>query len=192
MGTASTLLVLISINLLLGVLGGGAVGLGMAAMQRTGAEAWRLALGGAAGGFAIGAVARMIGTDLFELLFGRYPGNITGAGEGALLGLAVGAGLAAALRIAPDKPWLRGVAGLAAGALAGTAIALAGGKLMAGSLAELAQRFPGSRLGFDRAGAFFAGSDGVGLGIATTLEAALFSGCVVGALMIARRLRESR
>ena len=192
MGTASTLLVLISINLLLGVLGGGAVGLGMAAMQRTGGEWWRLLVGGVVGGLAIGAVARMIGTDLFELLFGRSPGAITGAGEGALLGLAVGAGLAAALRIAPDKAWLRGLAGLIAGALAGIMIALAGGKLMAGSLAELAQRFPGSRLGFGRAGAVFAGNDVLGLGIATALEAALFTGCVVGALLISRRLRESR
>jgi DNA-binding winged helix-turn-helix (wHTH) protein len=189
MGTASTLLVLISINLLLGVLAGGAVGLGMTAMERTGTQAWRLVVGGAIGGLAIGAVAHMIGTDLFELLFGQSPGAITGAGEGALLGLAVGAGFAAARRIAPDKAWLRGLAGVVAGGLAGLGIAFAGGKLMAGSLAELARRFPGSRLGFDRAGSLFGGNDGLGLAIATTLEAALFVGCVVGALLIARRLR---
>jgi DNA-binding winged helix-turn-helix (wHTH) protein len=147
MGTASTLLVLISINLLLGMLGGGAVGLGMAALQRTGPQASRLVGGGAIGGLAVGAVAHMIGNDLFELLFGRSPGAITGAGEGTLLGLAVGAGLAAALRIGADKPWLRGLTGLAAGALAGVAKSLAGGKLMAGTLADHTRRYPDSRLG---------------------------------------------
>jgi DNA-binding winged helix-turn-helix (wHTH) protein len=190
MGTASTLLVLVSINLLLGVLGGGAIGLGMAVMRRTGPEPWRMIAGGAVGGLTIGAVAHMIGTDLFELLFGRSPGAITGAGEGALLGLAVGVGLAAASRIAPERTWLRGLAGLGAGAAAGIIIALAGGRLMAASLAELARRFPGSRLGFDRAGNLFAVRDGPGLAIATALEAVLFTGCVVGALLIVRRLLE--
>jgi DNA-binding winged helix-turn-helix (wHTH) protein len=192
MGTASTLLVLISINLLLGVLGGGAVGLGMTAMRHTGPEAWRLIAGGTIGGLVIGAVAHMIGIDLFELLFGRSPGAITGAGEGALLGIAVGVGFAGASRIAPGKVWLRTMTGVASGAIAGVVIALAGGKLMAGSLAELARRFPDSRLGFDRAGTVFAGSDRLALAIATTLEAALFTGCVVGAVLIARRLREGR
>ena len=71
------------------------------------------------------------------------------------------------------------------------AIVLAGGKLMAGSLAELAARFPGSRLGIDRTGAVLQSSDGARLllALATMLEAALFAGCVVGALLAARRLR---
>lgn len=193
MGTASTLLVLISINLLLGLLAGGAVGLGIAGLHRTGAGSWRIAAGGALGGLVIGAVAHMIGTDLFQLLFGRSPGAITGAGEGAMLGLAAGVGLAAALRIAPHRLWRRAVAGFATGAIAGGAIALAGGRLMAGSLGELAARFPDSRLEFDRAGTLLGLADGsrLGLGIATALEGALFVGCVVIALLIARRLRES-
>jgi DNA-binding winged helix-turn-helix (wHTH) protein len=190
MGTASTLLVLVSINLLLGGIGGAAVGLGMAAMRRTGPDAWRLVAGGAIGGLLIGGAAHMIGNDLFELLFGRSPGGITGAGEGALLGLAVGAGLATAQRVAPDKTWLRGLAGPVLGAVAGLAIVLAGGNLMAGSLAQLAQRFPTSRLGFDQAGGLFAAGNRLGLAFATILEAALFGGCVVGALIIARRLRD--
>jgi DNA-binding winged helix-turn-helix (wHTH) protein len=191
MGTASTLLVLVSINLLLGGIAGAAVGLGVAAMLRTGAAAWRPIVGGAIGGLIVGAVAHMIGNDLFELLFGRNPGAITGAGEGAVLGLAVGAGFAAALRVAPGKAWLRGLAGPAAGTLAGLGIAVAGGKLMAGSLAELAQRFPASRLGFDPTGGLFAAGSRFGLALATTLEAALFAGCVVSALLVARRLRKA-
>jgi DNA-binding winged helix-turn-helix (wHTH) protein len=189
MGTASTLLVLTSINLLLGSLGGAVVGLGIGAMGRTGAGTLRMIIGGALGGLIIGAVARIIGNDLFELLFGRSPGAITGAGEGALLGLAVGSGLAIALRIPPDKAALRALAGIAAGGIAGLGIVLAQGKLMAGSLAELAQRFPGSRLGFDQAGGLFAAGNPLGLAVATITEAALFVGCVVGSLLIARRLR---
>jgi hypothetical protein len=105
----------------------------------------------------------------------------------------VGAGLACALRIAPHRLWPRALAGLAAGALAGGAIALAGGRLMAGSLGELAERFPDSRLGFDRAGTLLGLADGnrLGIGVATALEGGLFVGCVVGALLIARRLRET-
>lgn len=193
MGTASTLLVLISMNLFLGVVGGGSLGLGIAAAQSSGDGWWRPVVGGGVGGLFIGAVAHMIGTDLFGLLFGRSPGAITGAAEGAALGLAVGAGLAAALRIAPHRLWQRALAGVAAGAIAGAAISLAGGKLMAGSLAQLAQRFPESRLGFDRAGTLVAaaGSDRLGLGVATILESTLFTGCVVWALLAARRLRST-
>lgn len=187
MGTASTLLVLISINLLLGTVAGAAVGLGMAAMKRSGPGPWRVIAGGTIGGLVIGAAAHMIGNDLFELLFGRSPGAITGAGEGALLGLAVGAGLTGALRVSPERAWLRGLVGLAAGAAAGLGIALAGGRLMAGSLAELSRSFPNSRLGVDHTGVL-AGGNGLGLTFATMLESALFVTCVVGALLIARRL----
>jgi DNA-binding winged helix-turn-helix (wHTH) protein len=190
MGTASTLLVLISMNLLLGVLGGAAVGLGIAGLQRTGPGPWRTAAGGAFGGLIVGAVAHMIGTDLFELLFGRSPGAITGAAEGATLGLAAGAGLALAVRIAPRRLWARALAGFGTGAIGGATIALTGGKLMVGSLAELAQRFPDSRLGFERAGTLVHLDDGrLPLAIATTLEGALFAGCVVMALLVTRRLR---
>ena len=192
MGAASTLLVLISINLTLGLVAGGAVGLGISALQRTGPGAWRVLAGGAIGGLMVGAVAHMIGNDLFELLFGRSPGAITGGGEGAVLGFAVAGGFLAAQRIAPEKLWARTLAGFATGGLAGAAIALAGGKLMAGSLAELAQRFPDSRLGFDRAGTLLAHESRISLGVATTLEGALFAGFAVCALLFARRLRASK
>ncbi|GGD94418.1 hypothetical protein GCM10011515_12810 [Tsuneonella deserti] len=190
MGTASTLLVLVSINLFLGVLGGAAVGLGLAAGRRSGRGAWRLLAGGAAGGLIVGSFAHMIGADLFELLFGRSPGAITGAAEGATLGLATGAGLALASRTSAHRLWLRGTTGFLAGATGGAAIAAAGGKLMVGSLAELALRFPSSRLGIDQASAGMAGGTSrLALAIVTTLEGALFVGTVVAALMAAERLR---
>lgn len=190
MGTASTLLVLISINLALGVLAGGSVGLGIALLQRSGATGWRAIAGGAIGGLLVGACAHMIGSDLFELLFGRSPGAITGAGEGVLLGAAVGAGLALSTRLQPDRLRSQAIPGFVTGGLAGLLIALAGGRLMAGSLSELAHRFPGSRLGIGQSGALLMADGKAVIAIATTVEAALFGGCVVCAILIARRLRD--
>jgi DNA-binding winged helix-turn-helix (wHTH) protein len=189
-GAASTLLVLVSINLLLGLAGGAAVGLGVAlAGHRAGrASSWAIG-GGALGGLAIGAIAHMLGNDLFELLFGRSPGEITGAFEGALLGAAVGLGACLAARlVSRTAPW-QVLPAFAAGGLAGLAIPLLGGRLMAGSLAELAASFPDSRLRLGRFGALF-GESGFGeasLLAATALEGALFTGGAVAAIVIARR-----
>jgi DNA-binding winged helix-turn-helix (wHTH) protein len=191
-GAASTLLVLVSINLLLGLAAGLAVGLGIAlgAARAGRTSGWTIA-GGAFGGLAIGAVAHMVGNDLFELLFGRSPGAITGALEGALLGTAVGLSVWFAARFAGGSALRPVLGGFAAGGLAGLAIALLGGRLMAGSLAELAARFPDTRLRLGRFGAAL-GEEGFGpvsLATATMLEGALFAGCAAGAIVLARRLR---
>ncbi|WP_168194135.1 transcriptional regulator [Altererythrobacter sp. TH136] len=193
MGTASTLLVLVSMNLLLGLAGGGAVGLGVSLMRRGGDAVWRAALGGTAGGLLVGAVAHMIGTDLFELLFGRSPGAVTGAAEGAVMGLAVGVSFATAMGLGYERQVLGAATGLLSGAIAGVALVATGGKLMAGSLAELAQQFPDSRLGMGRAGAMLAsaGEPQWMIALATVIEGALFAGGVVGALLVVRRLRIS-
>jgi DNA-binding winged helix-turn-helix (wHTH) protein len=187
MGTASTLMVLVSINLLLGLVAGAAVGLGLTAMEASGRGVWRPIVGAALGGLVVGAIGRMVGNDLFELLFGQAPGAITGAGEGLLVGLAVGCGHVLAQRAAGSRPWLQVGAGALCGGLAGLAMAAAGGRLMAGSLAQLAERFPNSRLGMGP----MLGAHGFGpwaLAIATALECALFAGGVVLAITVARRV----
>lgn len=77
----------------------------------------------------------------------------------------------------------------ATGALAGVLVALAGGRLMLGSLDLLARTFPGSRLHLERIGAIF-GESGLGpvTRIATgALEGALFAACIAGAMIAARR-----
>jgi DNA-binding winged helix-turn-helix (wHTH) protein len=191
-GAASTLMVLISINLLLGLAAGGAVGLGVAlATNRKGrASAWAIA-GGGVGGLAIGAVAHMVGNDLFQLLFGRSPGTITGALEGALLGAAVGLGACMAARFFERSVPLQLAPAFVAGGLAGLAMPLLGGRLMAGSLAELAANFPDSRLRLGRFGSLF-GETGFGeasLLAATAAEGALFAGGTVTAIVLARRFR---
>lgn len=182
LGAASVLLVLICLTGLVGLLGGAGVGFGIAAAG----PGWRRIAGGALGGLAVGAVVKLLGLDAFALLFGQAPGAMTGAGEGLLLGAAVGLGAAA-------LPGRRAVvvAGLAGGA-AGAAIPLLGGQLMGGSLASLAQRFPASRLRLDAIGALFGerGFGPVSQSLTGALEGALFAGSVVAAMFVARnRLR---
>ena len=72
-----------------------------------------------------------------------------------------------------------------AGAVAGVVIALAGGRLMGGSLALLADSFDGSRLRLDRIGALF-GETGYGPishAVTGAMEGALFGACIVGAIV---------
>ena len=186
MGAISVLLVLVCLTILLGLAAGAGVGLGIAAAEFAAprSPAWS-ALGGAAGGLLVGAAVKLVGLDAFNLLLGQSPGDITGASEGALLGGA--AGLAYGLR---GQSLRRTVAlAFAAGGTAGMLIALAGGRLMGGSLDLLARQFPGSRLQLDRIGALL-GEQGFGTVsrlVTTALEAALFSAFVVGAMVIARR-----
>ncbi|MGX7895540.1 winged helix-turn-helix domain-containing protein [Tsuneonella sp. HG222] len=178
-GTASTLLVLLSVNLLLGVVAGAAVGAGIAALGDRGA--WSIA-GGALGGLVIGAVGRMVGTDLFQLFFGRAPDAATGAWEGLVLGTAAGTGVWLSSRLnARPAPW-RMAPGFIAGALAGLVLIATSGRLMVGSLVAMAHQFPDGRLRFD------ALSPGL-VAAATIAEAALFAGGVCAAIVLGRRMR---
>lgn len=186
MGSASVLLVLAGLTLWVGLVGGAGVGFGIAAAsfrsRRPGP--WSV-LGGALGGLAVGGAVKLVGVDAFTLLFGQSPGQITGAGEGLLLGGAVGLGA-----------WLGGgrlrrglvVAGLASAA-AGLLLSLAGGRLMAGSLDQLAGRFSESRLQLASLSALFgeAGLGPVSRTVTASLEGLLFGACVVGAMILARR-----
>lgn len=187
-GAISGLLVLLALTILLALVGGAGVALGIAASTFARQDRWFWpVLGGAAGGLLVGAIVRLLGLDGLALLFGRSPGDMTGAPEGALLGAAVGLGHVIAARQAQ----LRIGAPLAAllGAIAGILIALLGGRLLGGSLDLLAAQFPGSRLGIGRVGALF-GETGFGplTQFATgALEGALFAGCVVAAMLLASR-----
>ena len=179
-GAASMLLVLLCLCILVGATGGAGVGFGIAFASRHG-DALRI-LGGAAGGLIIGAVVKLLGVDAFNLLLGRAPGAITGGMEGALIGAAAGFGSVVAVR---RTLRLGAIAGAVAGALTGAAIALMGGRLMAGSLALLAGQFPESSLRLDL---FGEGGFGPISALATAaLEGALFCACVVTAMTLAAR-----
>lgn len=188
-GAASTLLVLASVTTLVALVGGAGVAGGIAIAGRIGGGPWRwAALGGAAGGLVVGALAKLLGLDAFVLLLGQSPGDITGALEGLALGGAVGLAGSAAHRIGGGIR--RGIAlSIAICGATGASIVLAGGQLMAGSLDLLAHAMPQSRLSLARIGALF-GEPGLGPVsqlVTGTLEAALFGAGMVAAMLLAGR-----
>jgi DNA-binding winged helix-turn-helix (wHTH) protein len=187
MGAVSMLLVMVCLTIVAAVAGGAGVSLGIAASRLLPGRRWRWAIaGGALGGLLVGAVAKLLGLDAFNLLLGQSPGDITGAPEGLLLGASVGFGLWFGGRH-DASPWAgRSITAAAiAGAIAGIVIPLSGGRLMGGSLELLARSFPNSRLRLDQIGALL-GEHGFGpISQAATgaLEGALFGACIVGAMV---------
>jgi DNA-binding winged helix-turn-helix (wHTH) protein len=194
MGAASVLIVLVCVTVVVALIGAAGVAFGIGAAALSAARQWQWSvLGGAFGGLVVGAFVNLLGMDAFNLLMGSAPAGMTGAPEGTLLGAAVGlgAGLARSGRVS----FRRGVAFAAlAGAIAGVLIPLLGGRLMGGSLALLADSFPGSRLSLDRIGRLF-GEDRFGptsQAVTGGLEGLLFAGCIVGAMLLAEPARGQR
>ena len=185
-GSLSGVMVVAALTAVVGVIGGSFVGFGVGAAsfvsQRR--EPWFL-LGGACGGLVVGAVVRLAGMDAFNLLFGSAPGAMTGAGEGLMLGAAIGAGV----WIARGRQWrIALLVGAVLTALAGAGAALLGGRLMGGSLAALAAQFPGTRLSLDHLGVFGEATFGpVSQIITAGLEGALFGGAMVLVLVVEQR-----
>ena len=191
MGAISVVLVLVCLTILTALLGGAGVAFGIAAAGfASGRPGPLIIVGGAVGGLVVGAVVKLLGLDAFNLLIGRSPGDITGPAEGVLLGAAVGLGAWMASRFAAPRALRRGasVAALCGGA-AGLLIPLLGGRLMGGSLDLLARQFPNSRLRLDQIGALFgeSGFGPVSQAVTGSLEGALFGGCLVAAMILARR-----
>ena len=189
MGALSVLLVLLCLTVLLALTGAAGVAFGIAAAALASNRLWSIA-GGALGGMVVGAFVKLLGLDAFNLLFGQSPGNITGAPEGALLGGAVGFGAWLASRGTASPPLRRSIAAASlAGGAAGVVIALLGGRLLGGSLDLLARSFPDSRLRLDQIGGLFGESSFGRISQIVTggLEGMLFGGCLVGAMILARR-----
>ena len=189
MGAASVLMVLLWLTLAAALMGGAGVSFGIAAGGLA-APPYGHVIGGALGGFFVGGVIKLLGLDAFNLLLGRSPGDITGGPEGVLLGAAVGLGVWMAVPRTSTRSVRRSVAlaSLAGGAI-GLLIPLLGGRLMGGSLDLLARSFPDSRIRLDPVGALF-GETGFGpisQIVTGGLEGALFCGCIVGAMLIARQ-----
>ena len=188
-GGASVFLVMLWLTIVAATVGGAGVSFGIAAAGFARTPICRIA-GGAAGGFFVGGIAKLLGIDAFNLLLGRSPAGITGAFEGLFLGGAVGTGSWLASRHVASNVLRRkaGIAALAGGAGAGLAVLL-GGRLMGGSLDLLATTFPSSRLRLDRLGHSFGESHFGQAAQYTTglMEGALFGACGVGAMSMVRR-----
>ncbi len=191
LGTASVLTVLLSLNVLVGLVGGAGVSFGMAVVGWATRRPQRWSIAGAAlGGLLVGGGMKLLGMDAFNLLFGRAPVGITGGLEGAALGAALALG--ARLGGGPDAtPRWRPVVGAGvAGGVVGALIPVAGGHLMGGSLELLARSFEGSRLQLDALARLFGE---VHFGYTTQvvlggIEGLLFGSCVAGALVLASRV----
>ena len=189
----SILLVMLAITTILGLIGGAGVAFGIAASGFARQPRWYWPiLGGAFGGILVGAVVRLLALDAFNLLFGQSPGDMTGAPEGAILGAAAGLGFL----IAGRQAQIRRGAPLAAlcGVVAGVLIPFLGGRLLGGSLDLFAAHFPQSRLRIGQVGALF-GENGFGYvtELATgAIEGGLFAGCIVAAMLLARRSAANR
>ena len=191
MGAISVLLVLVAITSVVAFLGGLGVSFGIAAARFAPYRPWQWCIiGGAFGGLLVGAVVKLLGVDAFNLLFGQSPGDITGPAEGGLLGAAIG--IAAWLSIwrlpRPSLRWSVAIATVA-GAATGVLITLLGRPMMGGSLALLGESFPNSRLRIDQVGRIFGESDfgPVTHAVTGALEGALFSACLVGAMVLAAK-----
>lgn len=188
MGGASSLIVLVCATTLLALVGGTAVGLGVALGRWWRAEVWGPVLGGALGGALVGGVTRLIGLDAFRLLTGAAPSDMTGAGEGLALGAA--AGLGAWLATRPEmKARTAAMWGGLAGAAAGLGIALVGGRLLGGSLDLLLRAYPGAPLSLDPVGRLFGQEEfsPVAGAVTATLEGALFAACLALTTALVRR-----
>lgn len=187
-GSLSGTLILAALTSVVGMIGGSGVGFGVGAASFVARKRslW-LVLGGACGGLVVGAVVRLAGLDAFNLLFGAAPRAMTGAGEGFLLGGAVGAGVCIARR----HGWpIALLAGALLTAFAGASATLMGGRLMGGSLDALAAQFPEASLNLDHLGLFGEATFGpVSQTLTATLEGALFGAVMVWALVRERRRR---
>ncbi|MEO6114401.1 MAG: transcriptional regulator [Sphingomicrobium sp.] len=189
MGAASVLLVLMWLTIAAALIGGAGVSFGIAAAGFVPARQWSI-VGGAVGGLVVGGAVKLLGLDAFNLLLGRSPGDITGGVEGLLLGGAVGVGAWLASRVGAAASLRRGVVSAgAAGAAVGILIPLLGGRLMGGSLDLLARHFPSSQLRLDQIGSLFGerGFGPISQVVTGGAEGFLFSGCIVGAMIVARR-----
>lgn len=189
-GTISVLLVILCVTIAVALIGGVGVSFGIVIADRLAPRAWwaRVA-GGASGGLIVGAVVKLLGLDAFTLLLGHSPSGITGASEGAILGAAVGLSACLAFRAGVARLRRSVAASAVIGAAAGGLIALIGDRLMLGSLDLLARTFPDSRLHLEPIGGLF-GEHGFGPVtrlVTSCLEGALFSACVVGAMILAQR-----
>lgn len=192
-GAASIVLVLTAITVLVALLGAAGVSFGIAAVGLWKSAGWSATMaGGAVGGFLIGGIVKLLGLDAFNLVLGQSPTQMTGALEGVVIGASVGLGVWLGRRQMRDIPLRFAILPAAlVGAMAGAGIVLAGGRLLGGSIHELARLLPQSRLRFDQIGAFF-GETGFGpisQVVTGGLECMLLAAGITAAMLLAQRQR---
>lgn len=187
-GGGGQVLILAAMIGALGLLAGAGLGAGMAGCLawRGRGDAWCIP-GAALGGLCVGALGNLLGREGVGLLSGLAVGQVTGPFEGLLIGTATGcAGWAV---FAGRSRGAVLAIGLVAGGLAGALIHLAGGTLLAGSLATLQQGLPGAQIGMERIGALIGehGFTPLARAVTASLEAAVFVAAMAAGLLALRR-----
>ncbi len=157
--TDSVLVALPLVGLLIGGLAAAGVGAGLSAAETLtrSFRTFALILLGALGGGAIGALTHLVGRLTLEGLFGRDLSPIAGGLEGLSIGFAAGLGYAVmtprpgggmASPRGANRIATAAVTGLSC-AIAGMLLAVTGRHLGAMSLDFMAKTFPGSQVGLD-------------------------------------------
>lgn len=146
------LVALVALGSFIGAAGGLGVSAGMISAARIAYRhsRWWSVVGGAAGGALVGGSAYMLGVDTVNALFGQRPIGITGAMEGAVIGVGVSLGAVLVQSLRPRaRSWQR-VTGAGLGALcAGVLLIIIGGNLFSGSLEIVARLFANSQMRLD-------------------------------------------
>lgn len=138
------LLVLLSVTLLLALLAGGAVSAALSAALVWGrARAASVLIAGVCGGLLVGSFVSLLLHEVLQLFFGRSPAQITGAAEGAVIGLAAALSCLFLLR---HNSKGRLLYAMLPALLAALMLSHSGGVLLAGSLVQLAAQFPDAAL----------------------------------------------
>ncbi len=149
---AELVLVLVTLGILIGAIGGAGVSFGMISLAHIAYRhsKWWSVVGGAAGGALVGGSTKLLGVDTVKALFGQSPTGITGALEGAVIGagLSLGAVLAATF-IRRSRRWQRVLAAAVGAMCAGVLLTIVGGNLFSASLEIVARMFANSQIGMD-------------------------------------------
>lgn len=155
---SSLMLVLVSMGFFIGAIGGFGVSFGMLAAERVAYRhsRWWSVVGAAAGGALVGGSSKLLGVDTVRALFGRTPDGITGAFEGAVIGMSLSLGAVLVGWWMPrSRGWQR-VAGASVGAMcAGILLTVIGGNLFSGSLEIVARMFADSQIRMEPLASFF-------------------------------------
>lgn len=189
----SLVLLFVVLGIGISALGGLGISAGMATVAAAGARhsRWWGVPGGMVGGALVGGVGRWGARTFLLTLFGEAPVQVTGAGEGALIGLAVSAGALLADRMPFARhPRLAVLGAALVTALLFLLMALAGARLFIGSLAAFTSTFADSFVQLD-ALAYWFGQPRFGpttQWMLSALEGLVFGGGVVGGLVLSQRL----
>ncbi|MEK6300432.1 MAG: winged helix-turn-helix domain-containing protein [Acidobacteriota bacterium] len=156
--TWELLFVLISLGSVIGAVAGLFVSFGMVAAAHVAYRhsRWWSALGGAAGGALIGGSTKLLGVDTIKAVFGQSPAGLTGAFEGALMGIGLSAGATlVAGMFTRARPWQRIVCASLGAMCAGVLLTVIGGNLFSASLEIVGRMFANSQISMDPLASFF-------------------------------------